>query len=226
MARALLLPHQGATVIRAKELGGRAVVDVDAAEKLGQIDRIVLDTDGRRVAGFVVSRGGSVFGGGEHLTVSADSVHAVGPDAVTVRRGANVDNDSLLDGLPRVSDIVGRKVVSDQGRLLGTVDDVLIDETDGRIVGYSLAGADLDDKLRGLISKEQHDDGRTPFLRADADLKTGKDLIVAPESAVSVDWDTPARSGDATVPATGATWSPAMASSGRSIWMDGSQGKL
>lgn len=216
-------------MIHAKELGGRAVVDVDAAEKLGQIDRIVLDTDGRRVAGFVVSRGGSVFGGGEHLTVPADCVHAVGPDAVTVRRGPNADglnpgSASLLDGLPRVSDIVGRKVVSDQGRLLGTVDDILIDETDGRIVGYSLAGAGLDDKLRALMPGDQKDERRTPFLRADADLKTGKDLIVAPESAVSVDWDAPRHPADARVAATGAAWRPAMASSGRSMWIDDQQG--
>ena len=39
-------------MIRATELGGRAVVDMDAAEKLGKIDKVILDPDGRRVAGF------------------------------------------------------------------------------------------------------------------------------------------------------------------------------
>lgn len=175
-------------MIRAKELGGRAVVDVDAAEKLGKIDRLVLDPESRRVAGFVVSRGSSIFNNEKDILLPASCVHAVGPDAVTVR-GAVADTGGALDNLPRVSDLTGRKVVSDQGRLLGTVDDVLIDETDGRIVGYSLVGSGLDDKLQHLASGERQEARRGGFLRADANLRAGQDLIVAPEDAVSYDWD-------------------------------------
>lgn len=176
-------------MIRAKELGGRAVVDVDAAEKLGKIDRIVLDPESRRVAGFVVSKGSSIFNNTEDIVILASSVHAVGPDAVTVHRTAEVAGAGSFDGLPRVSDIAGRKVVSDQGRLMGVVDDVLIDERDGRIIGYALAGDGLDDKLHNLVSADRGDKRGAAFLRADANLRAGKDLIVAPEDAVSVDWD-------------------------------------
>lgn len=176
-------------MIRAKELGGRAVVDVDAAEKLGSIDRIVIDPESRRVAGFVISRGSSIFNNDKDMVLSASTVHAVGPDAVTVRRGGEAVSDVMFDGLPRVSDITGRKVVSDQGRLLGTVDDVLIDEHDGRIVGYALSGDGLDAKLQQLVSGDRHHERRAPFLRADADLRAGKDLIVAPEDAISDDWE-------------------------------------
>ena len=163
-------------MIRATELGGRAVVDVDHAEKLGKVDRVVLDPDARHVAGFVVSQGSSLFNQKEHLLLSAASVHAIGPDAVTVHRGEGaVLASGGLDHLPRVSDMIGRKVVSDQGRLLGTVDDVLIDETDGRIVGYTLAGADLDDKIKHMLSKDQAGPRKNAYLRADANLRAGKD---------------------------------------------------
>jgi len=183
-------------VIRATELSGKAVVDVDAAEKLGKIDRVVLDPDARRIAGFVVVRGSSLLGTGEHLLVAASSVHAIGPDAVTVhhRQGAaETDTNADLQHLPRVSDMVGRKVVSDQGQLLGSVDDVLIDEATGRIIGYALATGDLDEKMKSLLSK-RGEAKRPPFLRADADLRAGKDLIVAPENALSYDWDAAATS--------------------------------
>ena len=192
-------------MIRATELGGKAVVDVDAAEKLGKIDRVVLDPDARRVAGFVVVKGSSILGTGEHLVLPASSVHAIGPDAVTVhhRQGAAANSSAAdLQHLPRVSDMVGRKVVSDQGQLLGAVDDVLIDETDGRILGYALSGGDLDDKLKHMLSKGG-DRKRGGFLRADADLRAGKDLIVAPENAVSYDWD--AASAPTAARATGAS---------------------
>jgi uncharacterized protein YrrD len=205
-------------MIRAKELGGRAVVDVDAAEKLGKIDRIVLDPESRRVAGFVVSKGSSIFSNDADIVISASCVHAVGPDAVTVHRTAGFDSGTTLDSLPRVSDIAGRKVVSDQGRLMGTVDDVLIDENDGRIVGYALSGDGFDDKLRNAVagvSGDRSETKRAAFLRADANLRAGKDLIVAPEDAVSFDWeamespaaashvDTPRR-WDRTAPSSGA----------------------
>ncbi len=188
-------------MIRATELGGKAVVDVDAAEKLGKIDRVVLDPDARRIAGFAVVKGSSLLGTGEHLVLPASSVHAIGPDAVTVHhRQSNAASTSATDlqHLPRVSDMVGRKVVSDQGQLLGAVDDVLIDEADGRIIGYALSGSDLDDKLKHMLSKGD-DRKRGGFLRADADLRAGKDLIVAPENAVSYDWDA------AAMPATSST---------------------
>ena len=174
-------------MIRATELGGRAVVDIDAAEKLGRIDRVVLDPEARAVAGFVVSRGSSLLKkSGEHLMVPASCVHAVGPDAVTVHWDASpAPDEPSLDKLPRVSDMVGRKVVSDQGRLLGTVDDVLIDEMDGRIIGYALTNAH--DSLKGLVSSDG--DRREPYLRADADLRAGRDLIVAPEDAISADYE-------------------------------------
>jgi uncharacterized protein YrrD len=48
-------------MIKATDLGGRAVVDMDAAEKLGRVHKVILDPDRRRVAGFVIASGG--YGG-------------------------------------------------------------------------------------------------------------------------------------------------------------------
>ncbi|MDQ3069489.1 MAG: PRC-barrel domain-containing protein [Acidobacteriota bacterium] len=178
-------------MIRVTELGGRAVIDLEAAEKLGKIDRVVLDPEGRKVAGFVISNGASLFNNGRHLMLSASCVHAVGPDAITVRRDAATTlDDDVFEGLPRASDVIGRKVVSQEGRLMGEVDDVLIDETDGRIVGYTLTGEGVSGKLADILpgDHKDHKDQRAPFLRADADLRAGKDLIVAPDDAISRDW--------------------------------------
>ena len=176
-------------VIRATDLSGRAVVDLDAAEKVGKVERLVLDPDARRVAALLVSRGGAISGDGMHMTVPASAIRALGPDAVTIHPGAAVSEQALaqLDRLPRTSDIIGCKVVSEDGRLLGRVDDVLIDRHDGRIIGYSLADQDVLGKISGLIAgdrKRKHG----PYLRADADLRAGHNLIVAPDGAVSEDW--------------------------------------
>ena len=171
-------------MIRATELGGRAVVEMDAAEKLGNVHKVILDPDGRRVAGFVLARGGSLFNTGSEATLPASAVHAIGPDAITVRsRTINDAEADRLEQLPRVSDLVGRKVVSQDGQLLGTVDDVLIEPADGRIIGYALEGGNALGKLEDLLSGDKRHQ-RPAYIRADAELRAGRDLIIAPADAV------------------------------------------
>jgi sporulation protein YlmC with PRC-barrel domain len=188
-------------MVRARQLDGRAVVDIDAAEKLGKIDEIILDPDAARVAAFTVTRTESLLNGKHHITVPASAVHALGPDALTVRHRAAVEplDDRAYQSLPRVSDVVGRRVVSESGRLLGKIDDVLIDGENGTIVGYTLAEHGAMGKLEGMFgidAKREH----AHYLRADASLRAGDDLIVAPDNAVHPlpDRDTPAD--DATRP--------------------------
>jgi sporulation protein YlmC with PRC-barrel domain len=177
-------------MIRATELSGRAVVDIDAAEKIGAIDKIILDPDGRRVAGFVVTRAGSGFPGNKAQTlIPSSAVHAIGPDAVTIRqRAAGGTDTAALEALPRGSDVIGRKVVSEDGRFLGKIGDVLIDRVDGRIFGYLLSEHTPGAKFEELFGKDKKKRRESPCLPADANLRTGRDLIVASEDAVSYDW--------------------------------------
>ena len=176
-------------MIRATELAGRAVVDIDAAKKVGTIDKMILDPDGRRVAGFVVRRHGSGFPGThDHVLLPSSAIHAIGPDAVTNRQGS-VAGDELarLETLPRGSDLIGRKVVSEDGRFLGKVSDVLIDRMDGRILGYLLSEHTPGGRFEEMLGKDRKD-REMPYLPADAKLKAGRDLLVASEDAVNYDW--------------------------------------
>jgi uncharacterized protein YrrD len=174
-------------MIRASELAGRAVIDIDAAEKIGTIDKLILDPDGTRVAGFVTSKGGGFPGNREQAILPSSAVHAIGPDAVTVQRSAVAPGDiERLESLPRGTEVIGRKVISEDGRYLGKVADVLIERADGRILGYALS--DYGGK------------GKRPYLPADSHLRTGKDLIVTSESAMRYEWE------EDTTDATDARW--------------------
>lgn len=187
-------------MIRASELAGRAVVDLDAAEKIGSVDKIILDPDGRRVAGFVVARARSGFPGTRaHVLIPSSAVRAIGPDALTIHQGVAVAADnSRLDTLPKGSDVIGRKVVSADGRFLGKVSDILIEPVEGRIYGYLLTehtpGPKWEEILGGDKKRRQ-----APFLPAETRIHPGRDLIVASEEAVGYGWpddDTrPAESG-------------------------------
>ena len=85
------------------------------------------------------------------------------------------------DNLPRMSDIIGHKMVTQSGRLLGVIDDMLVNRADGTIVGF-IVGEGVRSKLESIFNPQRprvHG-----YVRADADLHVGKDLIVVPDNAL------------------------------------------
>jgi uncharacterized protein YrrD len=169
-------------MIRGSHLVGRTVVDMDAANRLGKIKEIIVQRDGERVAGFVVAHGETIVGtGGKRRIIPASALHSIGPDAVTVHSLGKEDAGQDLDGLPRMSDVVGRKMVTRSGRLLGSIDDLLIDAADGTIIGYAVG-----EGVRGKLENIFHADRSRMrgYVRADSDFNVGNDLIVVPDDAL------------------------------------------
>lgn len=169
-------------MIKASQLVGRAVIDMEAAQRLGRIKEIIVQHDGQRVAGFVVVHGETIVGtGGTRRTIPASALHSIGPDAITVRGSAMKERAPDLNGFPRMSDVIGHKMVTRSGRLLGSIDDVLINAADGEIVGY-VVGEGVRNKLENIFNPQR---SRTHgYVRADSDLKVGDKLIVVPDDAL------------------------------------------
>lgn len=176
-------------MIKGSELVGRAVVDMDAAEKLGKIKEVIVQQDGERVAGFVVLHGENVLGsGGTRRTIPASALNAIGPDAIVVHAAGLADHPAAeLDAFPRMSDVIGHKMVTQTGRLLGSINDILVDEKNGTVIGF-VVGEGMKSKLENMITPK-----RAPahgYVRADADLRVGNDLIVVPDDAFVVgEWE-------------------------------------
>jgi len=170
-------------VIRAGDLKGRAIVDADAAEKIGVLHEVVLDPSNVRVAGLAVSAGVSFIGAQKHILLPSAAVLAIGPDALMVRRPPMQDAvHSQLSSLPRLSNLAGRRFLTDTGRLIGQLSDVLFDSIDGRIIGYEFrrpSGSGGIDALLGMARGR-----RLQYIRAEDNLRFGHDLIVIPDSAL------------------------------------------
>lgn len=168
-------------MIKASQLIGRSVIDMEAAERLGKVKEIIVQRDGERVAGFIAVYGETVVGtGGKRRMIPASVVYSIGPDAVTVR-GSGMPELAELDNLPRMSDIIGHKMVTRSGRLLGLIDDMLINGADGTIIGF-IVGEGVRNKLENIFNPQRprvHG-----YVRADADLHVGKELIVVPDDAL------------------------------------------
>jgi len=168
-------------MIKGSQLLGRAVIDMEAAERLGKIKEIIVQRDGERVAGFIVVHGETIVGsGGQRRMIPASAVYSIGPDAMTVR-GSSLQELAELDNLPRMSDIIGHKMITQSGRLLGLIDDMLINRADGSIVGF-VVGEGVRNKLENIFNPQRP--RVQGYVRADADLHVGKELIVVPDDAL------------------------------------------
>src|SRR5262245_27413320 len=168
-------------MIKGSQLIGRAVIDMEAAERLGRIKEIIVQRDGERLAGFILVHGETVVGtGGKRRMIPASAVYSIGPDALTVR-GSRMQELAELDNLPRMSDIIGHKMITRSGRLLGVIDDMLINGVDGSIVGF-VVGEGVRSKLEKIVNPQRS--GVHGYVRADADLHVGKRLIVVPDDSL------------------------------------------
>ena len=169
-------------MIKGSQLMGRAVIDMEAAERLGKIKEIIVQRDGERVAGFVVVHGETIVGtGGTRQMIPAFAVYSIGPDAMTVRGSAMKQGLAELENLPRMSDIIGHKMVTRSGRLLGVIDDMLINGADGTVIGF-VVGEGVRNKLENIFNPQRPQ--IHGYVRADADLHVGRDLIVVPDDAL------------------------------------------
>jgi len=177
-------------MFRATELCGRSVVDVDTGRKLGRVDQVILDPRARRVAALVVSSGRSLLDSGQRVEIPATAILAIGPDALTVRYLEGAADAADLEQLPRLEDVVGKRVVTQGGTLVGSVDDVLLDAARGRIVGYALGPAGGAGRLEQQITRlfsgtEARADARV--IPAEVDVRLGGDVIVIPDAAAPSD---------------------------------------
>lgn len=156
------------------ELKGRAVVNVEDAKKIGEIENLLLDPGSRQVLGWKVKTGG-LFS--TPLILAVSQIRNIGPDAVTVAADTTTVGNATVatessDQATNVQDsveltaILGHKVVTDAGTLVGEVHDVLLDPVSASVTGYEVRGT-------GLFSKSLE-------IAASPEVRYGEKLITIP----------------------------------------------
>ncbi len=146
------------------ELKGRAVINVEDAEKIGEVENLLLDPGSRKVIGWKVKTAG-LFS--TPISVTAQQIINIGPDAVTIK----IDTAKPLETknepeTVELTAIMGNKVVTDAGVLVGEVHDVLVDPVSGAITGYEVHEG-------GLFAKSLE-------IAATEDVRYGEKLITIP----------------------------------------------
>ncbi|MEK8089649.1 PRC-barrel domain-containing protein [Thermithiobacillus plumbiphilus] len=154
---------------------GLKVISQPDGETLGSVRDLVFDHDADRLVALVLSDR-ELFGMIKAHVVPWEALITIGPDAVMVRDDhASIVVDErpeirkLMEGAGALS---GKRVFTTDGRDLGTLGDMYIDEASGNIVGYEVSGGVVNDAMAGKR-----------FLAVEHGMRLGEDVALVPPEA-------------------------------------------
>jgi len=137
--------------VRRRDLIGRPVLELGSGKYLGEAREVIVDLISASVVGIVVERGRWVR---SSWILPLESVLACGDGAITVE-----SEDALI---PRAEyrqrrgssehQLVGKRVLDEGGRDLGTLDDIFFDPATCAVTGYQISGGVIQDLLEGKRS--------------------------------------------------------------------------
>ncbi len=124
-----------------KELSGLAIIDIRDGKKLGTVGETVISPDDGSLLGFVIKSGGLL--NQDESAVEIEDVRSIGADAITVE-GEDIVHD--MNATPEAFQqarngdraLIGRKVVTQGGTLVGQIADLVISEDERRATGMIL----------------------------------------------------------------------------------------
>jgi uncharacterized protein YrrD len=135
-------------LLRGRDVAGLPVVDVSTGEDVAEIRDIIFDPGGGVIGGFTLARRG-FFGRRLRVVLPVDAIRSVGTHAVTVD-SADVLSDPAATGKEATvqgdADITSNDVLTESGRALGQVRDVIISGGPRpRVVGFEIGGGPAGD---------------------------------------------------------------------------------
>jgi len=156
------------------DLIGKPVVAFDTGEQFERIKDLLFDQETNQLLGFLVDEGGW-FSSARVLPLQ--NVQTIGPDAVIVAAKNTVVNATQVPAIQRLLErnnvLKGTKIMTTDGRDLGTLADLYFNEATGVVEGYEASGGVFADAYSGRS-----------FIPAPHAIKIGEDVaFVPPETA-------------------------------------------
>ncbi|MDQ6693578.1 MAG: PRC-barrel domain-containing protein [Chloroflexota bacterium] len=154
---------------KAREIIGLPVVSMSRGAKIFDVEDMIVDPERRQVLALVVSEG-SFFHSARAIPFGR--INVIGQDAVVIPDGKaiiEVNRDQVLKRLHNDHIVRGMRVLTDDGRKLGEVADMLLDSQTGEIKGYYISTGRVLNVTQG-----------TRWLAADRVLSMGQRVLFVP----------------------------------------------
>lgn len=157
---------------KGKNVVGQSVVSYNDGRKLESVKDVLLGETNTSIVALLVDEGGLLS---SSRVVPMEAVHSFGRDAVVITGSEAVVSasaDPEVKAIVNRNDkLLGKRVMTNTGDLLGTISDMYFQERTGQIAGFEVSGGILGDIARG-----------TSYLALEEIENIGPDVIfVRPE---------------------------------------------
>lgn len=158
-------------VLKTQDIVGKPVITLQG-EELGSILRVIVNPENRMVAGFTINIRGLFKG---EKSMEFDTVNSFGDYAVIVESSEKIlpfENLPVMEILAKDYDLYNMRVVTPQGKLIGTIDDFYFNTATGHIDKYILSGGIIKNLFKGKA-----------VISAVKIRSIGKDVLIAVDGA-------------------------------------------
>jgi uncharacterized protein YrrD len=131
---------------RGREIVGLPVIKLSTGKKLGMVTDLSWNHELRKIKAISLETGGAVS---RVKPIPVDDIAFMGQDAVTIADEATTGEKADSDGDKSIGAIAGVLVVTDTGRNLGTLQDLVFDDNGELLVGYEVSGGLVGDFISG-----------------------------------------------------------------------------
>jgi uncharacterized protein YrrD len=130
--------------MKASQMRDMAVVSIEDAEKIGTVHDLLVNPDGQRVVALQIK----TAQGKEISIVPVDEIASIGRDAITIHDSRGIATEiAMEEATVHLSKLLGTKVLTHSGNLLGTVAEVEMDVSTFTITGYELSTGAVSDVI-------------------------------------------------------------------------------
>lgn len=132
-------------LVTGSAIRGLPVVTIGGGEDVAEVRDVIYNPEAGRLVGLTLNKRG-FLGGRRREVLPAETIHAIGRDAVMVDEEASLilpqDAPAEVGAAPSGRDVTGNEVLTEGGTSLGEVRDVVVlVGTNGEVVGYEIETA-------------------------------------------------------------------------------------
>lgn len=161
-------------MLKSKRLVAMPVISLENGEELGKVKSLLLDPSRLVVSGLILGEQKKLFK--DQKVILFENVEHVGEDAVTVSTAATIQKISQSSFLAELAknpcSLIGSRVMTEEGKVLGTIAEYYLDTTNGSILSLELSGSLADKFFKGFAA-----------LEISAVKTVGRDVVIVSKSA-------------------------------------------
>lgn len=140
-------------MLKGREILGLPVITLHEKKQLGEIKDLIYDPDQNKVLGYLVENGGWLRDGRGFLhsdVIKREDGCLVVADESVIRNIGSLSE--LKAALESKKDVRGLPVERCDGRSIGVIQDLVLDEETGAITGYEISDGVIQDLLDGRLT--------------------------------------------------------------------------